>query len=137
MLRKVLAVLAGIATASIIFVGFEAINSKLYPMPKGIDRGDHEAMSAYMESLPNQAFINVLMGWLIGSFICGMLIRLISRSSDKTPSYIAGLFLTTAGIVDIFTLPHPLWFAVAGIIVFIPFTLLGHIIFKTSKEKRQ
>jgi hypothetical protein len=126
MLRKVLAVLAGIVAAVAVFMIFERINGKLFPLPPGTDPADHEAMTAYVGTLPATAFVLVLAGWAVGSFVCGLLIRVISRSGDTTPAYIAGLFLMTAGIVDIFMLPHPLWFTITGIVIFIPLTLLGH-----------
>jgi len=130
MLRNVLAVIGGIIVATLAFMGFERIGHIFFPLPPGLDPADHEAMSAYAQTLPAIALSIVLAGWAIGSFVCGMVIRLISKKSDRTSAYIAGLFLTTAGIVDIFMLPHPVWFIVAGIIVFIPFTLLGHAVIR-------
>lgn len=125
MFRNILAVVAGIITATLVFIGFEQLGQKIYPLPPGLDTTDHEVMSSYTKTLPDVAFIPVLAGWVIGSFVCGIVIGLIAKKSLRTSAYLAGLFLTTAGIVDIFMLPHPLWFVVAGIIVFIPFTLLG------------
>ena len=130
MLRKIIAVLAGIIAATLIFMGFEAIRDNRYPLPYGIDPADHEAVDAYIQTLPSAPFIIVSAGWIIGSFLCGMIIRIISKSSNKTPAYIAGLFLTTAGIVDVFMYTQPLWFTVAGVVVFIPTTLLGHSVFR-------
>jgi len=130
MLRKILAALAGILIAVMVFMGFEKIARHYYPLPPGTDRADHAAMVAYTESLPTEAFLIVLTGWVVGSFLCGLFIKLISRSGGKTAAYISGLFLTTAGIVDIFMLPHPLWFTIIGIVVFIPMTLIGYAIFR-------
>ncbi|HTM65323.1 MAG TPA: hypothetical protein VL093_03325 [Flavipsychrobacter sp.] len=130
MLRKIIGALAGIVAAMLIFMVFEKINSGRFPLPPGVDPADHEAMTVYAQSQPSSALITVLVGWAIGSFICGLLIRIISKSADKIPAYIAGLFLTTAAIVDLLLLPHPIWFIIAGILVFIPMTLLGHAVYK-------
>src|SRR5690242_17610658 len=130
MLRNVLAVLAGICGATILFMGFERLQRQLYPFPNALDPADHEAMSAYAKTLPTKALLVILVGWILGSFACGLLMRVITRKPEKTAAYLAGLFLTTAGIVDVFMLPRPIWFIIAGIIVFIPFTLLGHSIIK-------
>ncbi len=130
MLRKILGVLAGLAVAVMIFVGFEYINSQMYPKPAGFDPADHKAMSAYVAALPMGALFTLLAGWVLGSFACGALIRLIGRSDSHTPAYIAGLFLLSAGIVDIFILPYPLWFTIVGVIIFIPATILGHLVVK-------
>lgn len=126
MWRKIFAVLTGIVAATLISMGFESINNRRFPLPQNVDPADHEAMSEYAQTLPSSALILLVLGWALGAFVCGMLVRLISQSRDKTPAYIAGLFLTTAGIVDIFMLPRPVWFIVTGIVVFIPLSLAGH-----------
>ncbi len=130
MLRKILAVIAGIITATLIFMGFETISRKTYPLPEGLDKADHEAMSVFISGLPSFAFVIQLCGWAVGSFVCGWLTGVITRSSDRSPAYIAGLFLLSAGIVEIFLLPHPVWFSVTGIALFIPMTLLGHAVYR-------
>jgi hypothetical protein len=137
MLRKIIGALAGIVAAMLIFMVFEKINSGRFPLPSGVDPADHEAMSVYARTLPSSALITVLAGWATGSFICGLLIRIISKSADKIPAYIAGLFLTTAAIVDLLLLPHPIWFIIAGILVFIPMTLLGHAVYRQRETKAE
>jgi hypothetical protein len=133
MLKKVLAVVAGLVAAIVIFMAFEHLKEHLYPLPHGIDRADHRAMSAYEESLPTTALVLMLGGWVIGSFVCGVLIKIIVKSSDRTPAYLAGLFLMAAGIVDIFLLPHPVWFIVTAVLIFIPATLAGHALVKAKQ----
>lgn len=124
--RRILSVFAGLIAAILVFIAFEWVNSLFYPFPKHIDIADQEATTAYIKTLPNTAFILVLMGWAAGSFVCGLLIRLISRSASKISAYISGLLLMTAGIVNMFSIEHPTWFIVIGLFCFVPFTLLGH-----------
>jgi hypothetical protein len=126
MLRKVLSVLAGISVAVLIFMAFEALKNRLYPIPANVDRANHQQMEAFVNTLPLAALLLDLAGWIVGSFLCGIVVRLITRTPAQTSAYIAGLFLMTAGIVDIFILPHPVWFIILGLLTFIPFTLLGH-----------
>lgn len=123
--RTILAVVAGIVLAVLIFMLFEKVNEHLYPIPSHIDSANHEAMSAHVSSLPVASLAILLLGWAIGSLICGLLVGLLVRNAGTTPAYIAGLFLMSAGIVDIFMFPRPVWFAIGGMIVFIPATLLG------------
>jgi hypothetical protein len=68
----------------------------------------------------------VLAGWITGSFLCGLLIRLISRSSDKKLPFIAGIVLTLSAVTNFYLLPHPTWFIVVGLLVFVPSALAGH-----------
>lgn len=128
MFRRLIAFFIGITVAVISFSLVEKLDAKLYPIPDNIDPNDLNAMKSYVAHLPNTALMILLSGWIIGSFICGFVVALINKSPNRTPAYIAGLFLTTAGIVDLFMIPHPTWFVVIGMAVFIPFTLLGHLV---------
>jgi hypothetical protein len=125
MLRKIIGAIAGLLAAMFIISVTESLNAKLYPLPKGIDIADRQAMQVYISSLPKTALIIVLAGWAIASFVCGLLIRMISKSDDKTPAYLAGLLLMTAGIVNMFSYENPLWFVIIGVLIFIPLTLYG------------
>lgn len=129
MLRKTIGVFAGIAIAVMIFMGFERILDALYPAPKVVDISDYVAKTNYEINLPNSALLLNILGWIIGSFICGLVIKIIDHSNSKTPAYIAGLFLMSAGIVAIFAYPHPIWYYILSMIVFIPFSILGHSIY--------
>lgn len=130
MLRLVIAVAVGLFAAFLVIAGVEWLSALRYPLPKGLDIADYRAMAAYIANLPTGALINVLVGWALGSMVCGFFIRIISKSKSKTPAYLAGLVLLTTGIVNTFTYPHPVWFMVIGVLLFIPCTLLGHSMYR-------
>ncbi len=126
MLRTIIGTLVGILVAVGVFMGAEQVGEMLYPLPVGLDPADHEAMSAHAEALPVGALVVMLLGWAAGSCGCGVVTRVVSGSRSPVAAYIAGLFLMTAGIVNLFLLPHPIWFRIVGMLVFIPMTLAGH-----------
>ena len=130
MLRKILGVFFGIVAAVFISMGAEYLQKALYPPPAGLDPADPHAVSAYTVSLPVNALLILLTGWFVGSFVCGLLIRLIAKSKDITAPFLAGLFLLCAGIVDMFSVLYPTWFIITGMLIFIPITLLGHAIIR-------
>lgn len=125
MLRKVIGVIAGLVVAMFIITIVESLNAKFFPLPKGMDVSDREAMQAYISSLPSVTFLIVLSGYLLGSFFCGLIIRLISKSNDNTSALLAGIGLTTVGIVNFFSFEHPWWVIIVGLLIFIPATLFG------------
>jgi hypothetical protein len=128
MFRRLVAFFIGITIAVVSFSLVETLNAKLYPVPDNIDPHDLNAMKSYVAHLPSAALLILLLGWMLGSFLCGFIVAIVGKSNSRTPAYIAGLFLTTAGIVDLFMIPHPTWFVIIGMTVFIPFTLLGHLV---------
>jgi len=130
MFRKIVAVVAGLLVFVFIVSVIESLNAKLYPMPVGIDKANREAIQAYVNSLPKTAFIILLSGYLIGSFFCGLVMRLITKSDDKMPAYLAGIGLTTVGIVNFFSIEHPWWVIITGLLIFIPVTLYGYTLIR-------
>ena len=130
MLRKIIGVMAGTTTAMLLITVIEGLHKIVYPLPQGMSPADRDAMQHYIDHLPPTAFVLLLSGYALGSFCCGLVIRLIARSSDKTPAYLAGLGLTTAGIVNFFSYEHPWWVIIVGLLLFLPLTLLGLSILK-------
>jgi len=123
MKRNILSVVVGLVTAIITFLIAETINGNLHPAPTTLDYKDTIAVKAFYENQPLSLWLLVLAGWIIGSLLCGFLIKLISKSKNKKLPIIAGSILTLSAVANFFSLPHPTWFIVVGLLVFIPSTL--------------
>ena len=134
MKRNILSVFVGLATAIITFLIAETINGNLHPAPTTLDYKNTIAVRAFYENQPISLWLLVLAGWVIGSLLCGFLIKLISKSDNKKLPIIAGCILTLSAVANFFSLPHPTWFIVVGLLVFIPSTLLGHKLYKLKSN---
>ena len=134
MKRNILSVVVGLATAIITFLIAETINGNLHPAPTTLDYKNTIAIRAFYENQPISLWLLVLAGWVIGSLLCGFLIKLISKSDNKKLPIIAGCILTLSAVANFFSLPHPTWFIVVGLLVFIPSTLLGHKLYKLKSN---
>lgn len=130
MKRNIISVVVGLVSAIVFFVIAETINSYLHPAPKTLNYNDSIAVKTYYENQPLSLWLFVLVGWIIGSVLCGFLIKLVSKNDNKKLPIIAGSILTLSAVANFFTLPHPTWFIIVGLIVFIPSTLLGHKFYK-------
>jgi hypothetical protein len=126
MIRNILSVITGLAVAIITFLIAESINGAIHPIPPTLDFQDNTAVKTFYNNQPFSMWFLVLAGWITGSFLCGLLIRLISRSSDKKLPFIAGIVLTLSAVTNFYLLPHPTWFIVVGLLVFVPSALAGH-----------
>ena len=129
-MKRIISVFAGLATAFITFMLFELISSKIYPLPQGIHPGDHDAMKDYIAGLSNGAFILILAGYITGSFLAGVVVKAVSKSTDKKPAYIVGVLLTVGGLINFMTIPHPVWMAVIGTLCYVPMVLAGFSVIK-------
>lgn len=130
MKRNILSVVVGLATAVITFLITETINASLHPTPLNLDFKDSIAVKIFYENQPLSLWLLVLVGWIIGSLICGLLIKVISKNENRKLPIIAGCILTLSAVANFFSLPHPTWFIIIGLIVFVPSTILGHKLYK-------
>jgi hypothetical protein len=123
--RNIIAVITGLVSAIVVFLITENLNNALHPLPDDVDLKNPTITKVYYLSLPLSFWLMVLSGWIVGSTLCGYLIRLISKSTHKKLPLIAGLILTLSAIANFTMLPHPTWFVITGLLIFIPSTYIG------------
>ena len=59
MMRNILSVVAGVAVAFAVMMGFEFANSRLYPFPPGMDVFDAAQVRAFAASMPLSAVTTI------------------------------------------------------------------------------
>lgn len=121
----ILSIVGGAIAGVIGVMIVEGISAFLYPLPPGLDTNDREAMSAHIASLPAGAFAMVLAAHATGSFLGGAVCALIARRKAYDKALIIGLLLMVAGILTLVAMPHPFWFALADVVLYVPFAFLG------------
>ena len=126
MVRNILSVIAGLAVAILTFLMAESANHSLHPTPSNLDFNNSEVVKSFYDNQPISYWLMVLFGWAIGSFLCGLLIKKISKSNKQSLPIIGGIILTLSAVTNFYLLPHPTWFIIIGLLVFIPSTLLGY-----------
>ncbi|MEP7214128.1 MAG: hypothetical protein ABI791_13700 [Acidobacteriota bacterium] len=126
MLRKTLSVIIGLVIAVVTFSIFEWIGQLVYPAPQGFNKDDLDALREFILQLPAGAFLMIAAGWAVGSFLAGFAEKTISRSAGIVPPIIIGVVLTIGAVANFVMLPHPVWFVILGLLIFVPVTLLGH-----------
>ena len=132
MIRKILAVIGGLVLAVVTFTIIQMIGGMIFGMPNDLDFKDKVAVAAYMATMPFGAFLLLAFGYALGSFLAGIAVRFISKSDGLLLPSIVGSSLTLAWLMNIWTVPHPTWMAVLGFLLYIPFTLIGHRMAKSS-----
>ena len=114
--RKILAVLAGLATGFILAAIFETIGTFLYPPPPELDRNNVEQMSAYIQTLPIGAFLILLAAWTIATFGGGAVTWMIAKEKPMLFASIIGAILLAASVVNFVMIPHPTWFSISAVV---------------------
>lgn len=123
--KQILAVIVGVIIGGLIIYGIESINMVRYPWPENLSMEDKEAFAEYVSSLPVDAFITVIIAHLIGSFVAGFVCSKITPSRKLLLGTICGMFFLVGGIMNLVMIPHPLWFMVIDLMIFVPFAWLG------------
>lgn len=121
--RRILAVIVGLAVAFLLVAGAEGIAHKIYPPPPGTNMQDMNQVKAFVATLPLSALLVVLAGWLIATFVSTWLAAKIAQ--NPIPGYIVGALLLCAGIANAFMIPQPVWFSIASIVIYIAATWVG------------
>ncbi|WP_411812512.1 hypothetical protein ACLB9Y_05230 [Chryseobacterium scophthalmum] len=117
MLKKILAVVAGIIVGSICVWAVETLNHMLYPYPEGMKLGDMEGFKNYIETLPFLGKFMVIIGYALGALVSGFIATKISKDGKPTAALICGIIFLVFTIYNMTVLPTPIWFWVLGILV--------------------
>lgn len=133
MLKKILAVVAGIIVGSICVWAVETLNHVLYPYPEGMKPGDMEGFKAYIETLPFLGKFMVIIGYALGALVSGFIATKISKDGKPTAALICGVIFLFFTIYNMTVLPTPIWFWILGILVWI-LVLAGY---KLALNKKQ
>ena len=133
-IRNILAVVAGIVVGSVVNMGLVTIGPAVIPPPEGTDVTSMEGLKASMHLFGPQHFIFPFLAHALGTLAGAWLAALIATSHKLKYALAIGVFFLIGGIVNVFMLPSPLWFAVLDLVVaYIPMGWLGGRMAKKMK----
>ena len=75
---------------------------------------DVEWIKSNMDKIPTGAMIIVAIAHLVG-IIVGMVVATKIAVNKLLPAYVVGVLLIVATAVNLFMIPHPIWFTVTDI----------------------
>ncbi|MDF2552198.1 MAG: hypothetical protein K0R77_1473 [Chryseobacterium sp.] len=116
MLRKILAVIAGIISGGISVGIVQTVGHNLYPMPEGMKSDDMEAMKNYVETAPFMALFFVIISYVIAAVVSGFVSTKIADDGKKIYALICGIIFLIQSIYMMSVLPTPIWFWILGIL---------------------
>ncbi len=125
---RFLAIALGLLAGFIVIVLAEGISGLIHPLPAEIDRTDTAAIETFMrEQASAGMFLGVLLGYLLGAFAGGFAAAWFEKLPEKRlrAALITGAILMAFGLMNLFMLPHPAWFWVSSLLVYIPASWLG------------
>ncbi len=132
--KYVLPVVVGAMSAMMLITLGEMWIETLYPLAPGTDKYDVDSLAKGMKAMPDKAFMLLLVNYIVCSFLAGIVSTLLSKRISAKPATVVGIVLTLAGLYNILYLPHPVWFSVVNLLVYLPFTYLGYLLLRRDPE---
>lgn len=123
MTRNIIAVIAAIVTGGVVVYFMDVVGHWIYPVPSGLDPSRPETIVDYFKSAPVGALLFVALSQAAGAFSGGFIGTIISKT--QRIGLIYGMIALVFGVVNLLTVPHPVWLAVLLILLPIPSALLG------------
>ena len=114
-LRTVFGIAVGIFVGSLCNMGIGFANTLIFPMPEGISFSDafneetKQAVLDWIGSLPQTAFILVLVAHLSQAFVGGLIAGLISKNHVRVAAMVVGCVTLLGGVMNMMTVPAPVW----------------------------
>ena len=81
----------------------------LFPMPEGTDMSDTTQFNAYIATLPDVAFLLVLVAHLGQAFVGGWVAARLGASRPMALALTVGALTLVAGILNLMTIAGPAW----------------------------
>jgi hypothetical protein len=126
--QYVLPVVAG-AMAGMILISFGQQGMQLvYPMPAGTNINDKVGLGRAIAQMPMGAFVLLLANYCVCSFLAGIIATYVAKRVTGRPAIVVGIVLTLAGVANVVTIPHPLWFSIVSCLVYLPCSYLGYLV---------
>jgi len=135
-LRNVLAVIAGVVIGSIVNMSLIKISGKVIPPPAGVDVTNFESLKSSMHLFEPRHFIFPFLAHALGSLVGAYVASIVAASHKIKFALGIGAFFLIGGIISVFMLPSPTWFAVLDLVcAYIPMGWLGSKLAEKSSTR--
>ena len=132
-LRNILAVIGGLIIGSIVNMGLIIIGGQVILPPTGVDVTDMESLKSSMHLFEVKHFIFPFLAHALGTFAGAYVASMIVVNHKMKFAIAVGVFFLIGGVLNIFMLPSPIWFAVLDLVgAYIP---MGWLAGKSAQGK--
>ncbi len=115
--RGIAATVAGVLLAGLTIAGVEWLGHRLYPPPAGLQANDLQALAAHVAAMPIGALLFVLLAWLLGVFLGGLVAAFLAGRRHRLYAGVVVAVILLGAIANFAMIPHPAWFMALTVIV--------------------
>jgi len=125
MLRRILAIVAGLVAAMAIIFAIEAVGRVLFPLPSGMALNDPDSIRDRVDMIPIGALASILVAWTFGALAGSYSVGRLIGARGASLAYVAGAVVLVWAALMTMRMPHPIWFVLATPILIVGATVLG------------
>jgi uncharacterized membrane protein YqgA involved in biofilm formation len=125
-LKNILAVVAGIVVGSVVNMSLINISGSIIPPPEGADVTTMEGLKESMHLFQPKHYIFPFLAHALGTLVGAWVAVRIAANYKMKLAFVIGIFFLIGGVMSVFMLPSPTWFAVVDIVgAYIPMAWIG------------
>ena len=107
--KHAVAVIVGLGAGVTFNMVFVFINLEFFPMPAGVSMDDQDSFNAWLETLPDTAFLLPVVAHLAQAFGGGWIAARLCASRPLEMAMVIGGLSMIGGILNLNQIPHPGW----------------------------
>lgn len=125
--RLLFALLVGVIVNGLLVFGVESLGTLLFPLPAGLDATNVNQLRDYLASggVPVTALVMVVLAYLLGAFGGAFAATKLAPRRGLMPALVIGQISLVFVIINLLTLPHPMWMMIASVLVPLPAAWAG------------
>ena len=116
-MRIVVAVVIGVVAGAAVNMGLILLGSSLIPAPPGVDVNDPESIAAGIHLFQPRHFLFPFLAHAGGTFVGATVGHIVAVNYRNQISYAVGTLSFAGGVAAAVTIPAPVWFVVADLVV--------------------
>jgi hypothetical protein len=126
LLRKVLAVLAGVVIGSAVNMALITLGPSLIPPPAGVDVTNAESLGKAMHLFEPRHFVMPFLAHALGTLAGALVACLIAAKRRAAMAWVIGVVFLCGGVAASFMIPAPAWFIALDLLAaYLPMAWLG------------
>lgn len=125
-LRNILVVIAGLVIGSMANMAIISLSSSVIAPPAGVDVTTIEGLTEGMHLFEPKHYIMPFLAHAIGTLVGAFIVARFAVRRQVSLAIFVGVFFLIGGIVNVYLLPSPTWFAVVDLVLaYIPMAYIG------------
>jgi hypothetical protein len=125
-MNKLVSILTGCAAGIAVIFVMDMLGHQMFPPPPELSLQNPEDLKKFIALMPVGAFLLLLGGAFLGSFVGGIVSAWIARENKFMNVIIVGVVLTALGVLNFMMIPHPMWFMIASLVIYFAGALGGY-----------